>query len=437
MKRRHKLATVLTAAVSLLVAGTPGSAVADDHLSHNRSALEDQLQATAKQREGLQSALEDLSGELVQAQADLQGIQAQIPAAQAKLTEATAVLDTALRAQQQIAVQLTDARQQRTRITAQAAEAADDQQRLRQEVAAMARAAYRNGGDLSTFSRLLEASSSDDFVDSYAMTAAAQRVQGQVLDQMRQAQADARNQGARLDAVQRTISSLKQQADLKVAEADQARQDAAAAKARLDDLEQDQQAKQAAVRGQMAEAQRQADEADASTATMQAQLQQVIDAQRQQAAARKSTTTPGTAIAAALFANPTATNPMYVTSEYGMRLQPVLGIYRLHAGIDLRDRCNQPVYAGRDGTVVWSKYLSGYGNQVMVDHGWVESKSLMSSYSHLTTYVVAPGEQVKAGQLVGYAGQTGGTSTACHLHFEVYIDGSTVNPRPYLGLPPA
>src|SRR3546814_8350851 len=59
--------------------------------------------------------------------------------------------------------------------------------------------------------------------------------------------------------------------------ADQARQDAADAKARLDDLEQDQQAKQAAVRGQMAEAQRQADEADASTATMQAQLQQVIE----------------------------------------------------------------------------------------------------------------------------------------------------------------
>ncbi len=436
MKILQQLAAAV-ATVSLLIAGTAGSAFADDDLSHKRSSLENQLQATAKQRDDLESALEDLSGELVQTQVDLQAVQAQIPAAQAALTQATTVLDAAMRDQQQIAAQLADARQQQAQITAQGAQAAADQQRLRQEVAAMARAAYRDGGGLSTLSVLLDASSSQDFVDSYTMAAAAQRVQGQVFDQLRQAQADARNQGARLDAVQQTISSLKQQADQKVAEANKARQEAADAKARLDDLEREQQAKQATVRSQMAEAQRQVDAADASTAAMQAQLQQVIDAQRQQATAKKSSTTPGAAIAGALFANPTATSPMYVTSEYGMRLQPILKIWRLHAGIDLRDYCNQPVYAGRDGTVVWAKYLSGYGNQVMVDHGWVDSSSLMSSYSHLNKSVVAPGQQVKAGQVVGYAGQTGGVSTGCHLHFEVYVNGATVNPRASLGLPPA
>jgi murein DD-endopeptidase MepM/ murein hydrolase activator NlpD len=436
MKRLHRLAAVVTT-VAVLVAGIAGPASADDDLSHKRSALEAQLQATAKQRDDLESALEDLSGALAQTQADLQSVQAQLPPAQAKLADATAVLDGALRAQRQIADQLADARQRQAQITAQAAAGAADQQQLRQAIASMARAAYREGGNASALSALLDSPSSDDFVAGYSMLATAQRVQAQVFDQLRQAQADARNQAARLGAVQQTIGSLKRQADQKVAEADRARQVAADAKVRLDDLQREQQAKQAAVRSQMAEAQRQVDAADASTAAMQAQLQQVIDAQRQQAAAKRSSTTPGTALAGALFSNPTATNPMYVTSEYGMRLQPVLRIWRLHAGIDLRDYCNQPVYAGRDGTVVWAKYLSGYGNQVMVDHGWVEAKSLMSSYSHLNRWIVAPGQRVRAGQVVGYAGQTGGVSTGCHLHFEVYVNGSTVNPRSSLGLPPA
>ena len=117
-----------------------------------------------------------------------------------------------------------------------------------------------------------------------------------------------------------------------------------------------------------------------------------------------------------------------------MRLQPILHIWRLHAGIDLMDHCNEPVYAGRDGTVQWAEYRPGLGNQVMVDHGWVNGASLMSSYNHMNTFAVHAGQHVSAGQVVGYAGMTGGVSTGCHLHFEVYINGGTVNPRPYLGI---
>jgi len=134
-----------------------------------------------------------------------------------------------------------------------------------------------------------------------------------------------------------------------------------------------------------------------------------------------------------LFANPTAHNPMVVTSEYGNRLHPVLGYWRLHAGIDLRDRCGEPVYAARAGTVQWAKFRSGYGGQVMIDHGWVNGSSLMSSYNHMSSFAVGSGAQVGAGQVIGYAGNTG-TSAACHLHFEVYVNGGTVNPRPHLGL---
>jgi murein DD-endopeptidase MepM/ murein hydrolase activator NlpD len=124
---------------------------------------------------------------------------------------------------------------------------------------------------------------------------------------------------------------------------------------------------------------------------------------------------------------------MYVTSNYGMRLHPILGYYRLHAGIDLRTYCNTPLYAPRDGTVQWSEWRNGFGNQVMLNYGTVNGQSLMSSSNHLTRSVVSSGQQVSRGQLIGYSGNTG-LSGACHLHFEVYVGGKTVDPAPLLGL---
>ena len=109
----------------------------------------------------------------------------------------------------------------------------------------------------------------------------------------------------------------------------------------------------------------------------------------------------------ALFGNPTSINPMYVTSEYGMRLHPILGYVRLHAGIDLRTGCNTPLYAPRDATVLWSQWRNGFGNQVMLDYGTVEGNSVMSSSNHLTRSVVRAGQGVAKGQLIGYSGNTG------------------------------
>ena len=122
---------------------------------------------------------------------------------------------------------------------------------------------------------------------------------------------------------------------------------------------------------------------------------------------------------------------MHITSMYGWRVHPVLGYPRLHAGIDLRAYCGMSILAGRKGDVLWARYRSGYGNQVMVDHGDVNGNSVMSSYNHLQGFTVSAGSKVSGGDVVGYSGSTG-TSTACHLHFEVYINGVTVDPYPYL-----
>ncbi len=121
----------------------------------------------------------------------------------------------------------------------------------------------------------------------------------------------------------------------------------------------------------------------------------------------------------------------YITSPYGMRFHPILHIYKLHDGTDFGADCGRPVYAAADGRVIAEYYNSGYGNRIIVDHGFVRGTSLATSYNHLNTFVARPGQNVKRGEIIGYAGTTG-YSTGCHLHFMVYANGYTVNPMNWL-----
>ncbi|MEJ7630840.1 MAG: M23 family metallopeptidase, partial [Nocardioidaceae bacterium] len=121
----------------------------------------------------------------------------------------------------------------------------------------------------------------------------------------------------------------------------------------------------------------------------------------------------------------------YVTSPYGMRLHPILHIWKLHDGTDFHAVCGTPVYAAADGRVMSEYYSTGYGNQLVIDHGLVNGVSLATSYNHLTSFVVGTGQQVSRGQIIAYSGTTG-YSTGCHLHFMVYVNGATVDPMTWL-----
>jgi murein DD-endopeptidase MepM/ murein hydrolase activator NlpD len=124
-------------------------------------------------------------------------------------------------------------------------------------------------------------------------------------------------------------------------------------------------------------------------------------------------------------------NDTYITSPYGMRLHPILHIWELHDGTDFHAPCGTPVYAAAAGRVTSEYYNTGYGNRVIIDHGYVHGVSLWTSYNHLTSFVARVGEHVSRGELVAYSGTTG-YSTACHLHFMVYVNGSTVDPMTWL-----
>jgi murein DD-endopeptidase MepM/ murein hydrolase activator NlpD len=120
-----------------------------------------------------------------------------------------------------------------------------------------------------------------------------------------------------------------------------------------------------------------------------------------------------------------------ITSEFGMRLHPVLGITVLHSGTDFGAPCGTPVVAAADGVVHSTPYDNSRGNYVVLDHGVQRGVNLTTAYLHLESFAVSGGQSVGRGQVIGYEGTTG-TSTGCHLHFETRENGTPVNPRTWL-----
>lgn len=116
-----------------------------------------------------------------------------------------------------------------------------------------------------------------------------------------------------------------------------------------------------------------------------------------------------------------------VTSPYGWRIHPVYGYKKFHYGIDLANSKGTPIYAVKSGVVIGAYYDKEGGYMVKIDH----QDGFITTYLHMTHYVVEKGDIVSQGQVIGYMGSTG-TSTGSHLHFGVIYNGSYVNPADYI-----
>lgn len=120
-----------------------------------------------------------------------------------------------------------------------------------------------------------------------------------------------------------------------------------------------------------------------------------------------------------------------LNSNFGWRVHPIYGTSKLHAGVDFPVACGVPVKAAHSGRVIARTYNSGAGNKIILSHGVMNGRLITTSYHHLQGYAQPVGAQVSAGTTVGYVGTTG-SSTGCHLHFEVHQDGNAVNPSNYI-----
>lgn len=122
--------------------------------------------------------------------------------------------------------------------------------------------------------------------------------------------------------------------------------------------------------------------------------------------------------------------PLNVSSEFGLRPNPFGGRgFEMHSGIDFRGPVGLPIHATADGIVTAAKYAGGYGNQVVINHGYGHE----TLYAHLSAIEVNEGDRIRRGDVIGALGSTG-RSSGPHLHYEVHRDGQAVNPRYYLQL---
>jgi murein DD-endopeptidase MepM/ murein hydrolase activator NlpD len=118
-----------------------------------------------------------------------------------------------------------------------------------------------------------------------------------------------------------------------------------------------------------------------------------------------------------------------VTGSFGERIDPFNGEGAFHRGVDISANYGQPVIAPADGVVAFADFMGGYGRAIELDHG----HGMTTRYGHLASYAVVPGQYVRRGDTIGYVGSSG-RSTAPHLHYEVRINDTPVNPHKFLRL---
>ena len=113
-------------------------------------------------------------------------------------------------------------------------------------------------------------------------------------------------------------------------------------------------------------------------------------------------------------------------SGYGRRIDPIYGTTRFHEGMDFAANPGTEVYATGDGTVIEVGWQTGYGNTIVIDHGF----GYVTRYAHLQAFRTQRGKKVVRGEVIGEVGNTG-KSTGPHLHYEVHVKGQVVNPVNY------
>ncbi|MHA7305426.1 peptidoglycan DD-metalloendopeptidase family protein [Arthrobacter sp. TMN-49] len=452
--RTRRLSAALTVLLAAALLGLVPPAQAED--------LNDKAAALEQQAQDVQSSLEFVDSGIAKSAADLVTYQGQLPGAQAALSQAQTRVSAAAAESSSLAARIDLAQQSKDKITAQIAADAKKATATKALIGQIAAQSYKAGGLPVNLTLILGTGSTTDLANSIDLAEQALRSQTAALEALTAQKATNQNAQARLAAVEAEIKDLKRQADAALAAEQVARDAAAAKKATVDKLIADSatlnaklasekpriQAKlkaveteKNAVADQIAEIQRK--ELEAAAAAAKAEAERVA---REQAASQGN---GGNGYVPPPYVPPAPGNPsafglrhpfagnIPITSPFA-RNRPVppgsadfngSGYYD-HTGVDFGAQCGTPVYAAADGTVEiagQTTVVYGGGNVLYISHGVVQGNALMTVMYHNSSVIVSAGQRVKAGQLVGYSGNTG-NSTGCHAHFETWLNGTPVDP---------
>ena len=118
-----------------------------------------------------------------------------------------------------------------------------------------------------------------------------------------------------------------------------------------------------------------------------------------------------------------------ITGNFGPRVPPIGGVSSFHRGTDIGANCNSPIFAARGGTVVYAALYGTYGNFILIEH----ADGISTGYAHIVNggIMVSAGQPVAVGQQIARVGSTG-SSTGCHLHFEVRVNDSAIDAVPFM-----
>jgi len=354
--------------------------------SDQQAELIAELQVSRKARKDLDAQVAALDAELARAQQDMDAVTAE-------LDRALALEDAANQAVDDATAQL---RRSTKTLKDQAVEA------------------YIHFGETPSVESLLN--NLDDVNDAPRVAvyvrAIAQR-QAAVVDQHRQLQQDTADLEAQAAAAKAEVAQRQQQVAARQAQLQTARQEQAAARAQVAAEAATEQTLLAKVDAQKSSYLKQINELERESSQIAADL-----ARRQ---AGQTAPAAGHGVVGYPVSNPV------ITSPFGYRIHPIYGDLRLHSGVDFAATTGTPVFAADDGTVVTAGWMSGYGNTVVIDHGG----ALATLYGHNSQLLVSAGQVVKRGQKIALAGSTG-NSTGPHVHFEVRVHGTPVDPVNYL-----
>lgn len=355
---------------------------ADDLRSQAEEKQQQALEAVQKKL-NIDQAIVLLEDEIDQTKAELQNLNLEIAAKQAEVDEAVA---------------------------AEAAKTEQYKTRLR---------AMEENGEESYWSVIFRASSLSDLLDQLAMIADISKA-----DQLMQEQlAEAR---ARVEQEQDALEEKRAERSAKQAELEEKQILLSEKRAEVDEL-----IIELCADNELLLAAE--DEASKMEAELRAQSLALLNdynkaVQRENAASHSSSGGSGTASASG-FVFPLPSGTAYVSCPYGYRYHPIRGDYTFHYGVDLAAASGTSIYAAKSGTVVQSTMASVNGNYVTIQH----SDGTSTLYAHMSSRAVSVGDYVSQGSVIGYVGTTG-LSTGPHLHFEIYVNGSTVNPMEYVSV---
>ncbi len=432
----------LVAVVALLgVLAAPAGAVTSEderqrEIAKELERLAERVDEAASHEAGALAELEVTRRAKAQLDVALIGLDRRITAAEDDLATSERALAAAVSAHEQAAGQLQAAR----------ARVDESQQVLRDQAVSRF---MRYGVEASTVDVFLEVRDLRSLHDAAAFVGAVADFQGEVVRHHRSLQADTAELERRSEAARHEAGARRQEVAAHTRELQAARAGQLEALSQVEAEEGREEQVVTSVRSTRDdhEARIAALEAESQKITVLLQERQAARAAADAAAAAKARTDeratgqpapegddrrgparPAGAVTPAgskALAYPLA-NPV-VTSGYGYRIHPIYGTRRLHAGVDLRGATGTTVLAAGDGTVVFAGLQGGYGNTVVIDHGG----AVATLYAHQSRVAVSAGDAVRRGQGVGAVGSTG-LSTAPHLHFEVRVDGTPVDPLNYL-----